>query len=183
MDLGSIFLILALLALVALFISRPFLERRPASPAETVMGKPESQEFSALLAERDRVINTLQELDFDQELGKIPQEDYPNQRAILVQRGADILRKLDSFQVQNASETAEARLEAAIAARRAALVPTTVPGNGAGLGGVDSEDELEIQIASRRRKQQDKPVGFCPQCGGPVHESDRFCSKCGAKLG
>ena len=32
----------------------------------------ESQEVSSLMAERDRVINSLQELDFDFNLGKIP---------------------------------------------------------------------------------------------------------------
>ena len=33
------------------------------------------------MAERDRVINSLQELDFDFKLGKIPEEDYPVQRS------------------------------------------------------------------------------------------------------
>jgi hypothetical protein len=35
-------------------------------------------EVSALKAERDRVINSLQELDFDHKLGKIPQRIIPN---------------------------------------------------------------------------------------------------------
>ena len=56
------------------------------------------------MAERDRVINSLQELDFDFKLGKIPDEDYPAQRAELLQKGADILRKLDALQPQPISD-------------------------------------------------------------------------------
>ena len=79
----------------------------------------EEHDFSALLAERDRLLNALQELDFDYTLGKIPGEDYPAQRAVLLQRYADALRKLDAFQTEAPGADAESRLEAAIAARRA----------------------------------------------------------------
>ena len=63
-------------------------------------------ECLALLAERDRVVNALQELDFDFNLNKIPSEDYPVQRAALLQKGADILKKLDENH-GNVSRTAE----------------------------------------------------------------------------
>src|SRR3989337_3677596 len=92
MDIGSIFLILALLVLVGLFIGRPLFERKAISVSE------EEHELSSLLAERDRLLNALQELDFDYSLGKIPEDDYPAQRALLVQKGADILRQLDTYQ-------------------------------------------------------------------------------------
>jgi len=39
----------------------------------------------------------LKELDFDNSLGKIPLEAYPQQRLSLVQQGAEILRKLDQL--------------------------------------------------------------------------------------
>ncbi|MBU0510386.1 MAG: hypothetical protein KJ638_01630 [Chloroflexi bacterium] len=89
MDLGSIFLLLSLLILTALYIGRPLYERSATAV------RPVEHELSALLAERDRVLNALSELDFDHALGKIPEDDYPLQRKKLIQRGAEVLRQLD----------------------------------------------------------------------------------------
>src|SRR5512138_2197357 len=114
MELTAIFFSLAVLILVGMYLYAPFMERRAKRVTE------EEHELSALMAERDRVINSLQELDFDFKLGKIPEEDYPAQRASLLQKGADILKKIDSLTPQLVStQDTEARLEKAIAARRA----------------------------------------------------------------
>jgi hypothetical protein len=192
MDLGSIFLILALSLLVGLFVSRPLFERKQAvSDGEE---DPLDQRRSTLLAERDRILNALQELDFDHVLGKIPEEDYPAQRALLMQKGADVLRQLDALKDQGAAEIRpgddlDARLEAAIAARRAdarrSAPSTETPASAHGLERAttaDPDDELEILLADRRRARREKSAGFCPQCGGPLQKSDRFCPKCGASL-
>jgi len=128
---------------------------------------------SSLLAERDRVLTALQDLDFDQALGKIPAEDYPVQRAALVSTGAEVLRQLDQLEPEKAMEySVEDRLEAAVAARRAELRRS--PSNG--------DDDLEMAIAARRRDRQDKSAGFCPKCGNPVLSSDVFCARCGMTL-
>ncbi|MGZ9167203.1 MAG: hypothetical protein ACXW4U_18690, partial [Anaerolineales bacterium] len=89
MELTAIFFSLAVLILVGIYLYSPFMERRARRVTE------EEHELSALMAERDRVINSLQELDFDIKLGKIPDEDYPAQRAGLLQKGADILKQID----------------------------------------------------------------------------------------
>lgn len=181
MDLGSFFLILALLIVVALFVARPFFENKSQSVTE------QEHQISALMAERDRVINALQELDFDYQMGKIPEEDYPVERNALMQLGAETLRALDELQKSNESVSAEERLENVIAARRAdaARVRKPVPA-GVASGGNNGEmpvrDDLETIIASRRRQQEEKAGGFCPQCGGPVHRSDKFCPRCGVSL-
>jgi hypothetical protein len=127
------------------------------------------------MAERDRVISSLQELDFDYNLGKVPAEDYPAQRGELLQKGADILRKLDELQPAAASPLdAESRLEEAAAARRAdSSTPATAP---------LSDDDLESLIASRRKERKEKSAGFCPRCGQPVLVADRFCPSCGRSL-
>ena len=183
MDIGSIFLVLGLLVLVVIFISRPLLEKRSVAVTQ------EEQEVSALLAERDRLLNALQELDFDYSLGKIPEADYPEQRKVLIQRGVDVLRKLDELQVDAQPDDAEERIEAAIAARRADIAQVQLAGgNGGGARlkpaplAVGQDDSLEALIATRRRERKEKSAGFCPQCGDPVQKSDRFCPKCGAKL-
>ncbi len=189
MDLGSIFIIFALLILVGLFISRPFLDKKYTEDDRS--SNSEEHELSALMADRDQVLNALQELDFDAALGKIPKEDYPVQRAALMQHGADVLRKLDQLQEGEVSESVDetdTRLEAAIIARRADLGPVapSVEVNGNEKSNqppsITYDDELETLLAKRRRERQGKSAGFCPQCGGSVQKVDRFCPKCGAKL-
>lgn len=189
MDIASIFLILALLILVGLFIARPIFERKAVIVnSQTDL---DDHEFSTLLAERDRILNALQELDFDQTLGKIPEEDYPAQRALLLQQGANVLRQLDTYNQRSPAGDAEARLEAAIAGRRADTARQSSP---LGLEGdetipdqgqtslASSDDEVEARLAARRRERQGKSAGFCPQCGSPIQKSDQFCPKCGRKL-
>jgi hypothetical protein len=182
MDIGSLFLLLALLLLVSIYIARPLLDR------EAVVISAErnhtEHEISTLLAERDRVLASLQELDFDYALGKISESDYPSQRTHLLQRGADILRQLDEYEVVTPDREMEERIEAELAERRAAIPaqgssdhprqPTSLV--------TDADDEVEVQLAARRRSRQDKSAGFCPQCGRPIQVSDRFCPKCGNEL-
>jgi NADH pyrophosphatase NudC (nudix superfamily) len=168
MELPAIFFSLAVLILVGIYLYAPFMERRARRVTD------EEHELSALMAERDRVINSLQELDFDFNLGKIPEEDYPVQRSALLHKGADILRKIDTLAPQATSaQDTEARLERAIAARRA----------DASLAKVEvSDDDLESMISARRRSHTNKSAGFCPKCGKPVMVTDRFCPSCGKSL-
>jgi len=181
MEIGSIFLILALLVLVGLFISRPFFEKENLSVQQAE--RQEDHERSFLLAERDRLLNALQELDFDYDLRKVPEEEYAAQRFLLLQRGADVLRRLDASVSQAVAGSAEDRIEAAIAARRAVTAPAGAAPNGRKqvVAVAAPDDALEAMLADRRRVRQEKAAGFCPQCGGPVQKSDRFCPKCGAQ--
>ncbi len=170
MDLSAIFFLLAVLILVGMYLYAPFTGRSRRSATTQ-----EEHEVSGLMAERDRMINALQELDFDFKLGKIPEEDYPTQRAELLKKGADILRKLDELRPAAVSATnAEDRLEKAVAARRAdAAVAARV---------AISDDDIESQLSARRKQRKEKSAGFCPRCGQPVLVSDRFCPSCGKSL-
>lgn len=182
MDIGSIFLILALLTVVILLVSRPLLSRNSLPVFE--LTDQQDHEYSSLLAERDRVLSALEELDFDYTMGKIPEEDYPSQRAYLLQTGADILRRLDEFQVlgkKPAEESAEDRIEASLAEKRAVRTAPAAVGTAIN-GGEGADDDLEVLIASRRRARDGKSAGFCTQCGGPIQRADRFCPKCGATV-
>jgi hypothetical protein len=153
MQLASVFLLLIVFLLVALYVALPFVRR--------VRGvRSVDQALSALLTERDRVLTALQELDFDNSLGKIPAEEYPSQRAVLVQRGAEILRQLDERPGTAMKPAATSNI----------LAPAA------------SDDDFEDLIAKRRSKRNGKTGGFCPQCGKPVLLSDQFCPKCGHSL-
>ncbi len=187
MDAGSIFLILALILLVGIYVGRPFL--RPQLAA--VQGKEDEgaeHKRSSLLADRDRLLTALQELDFDHRLGKIPAEDYPEMRAGMLASAALVMRKLDEIQGEVVQQdSAEDRIEQVIAERRADAAVLKA-GNGASAVGVAvkaparANDELENLIASRKRDRQEKSAGFCPKCGKPAQKSDRFCSRCGTTL-
>ena len=170
MELGSIFLVLAVIVIVGVYLYAPFTTYARRAR------KPESIEVSALKAERDRVINSLQELDFDFNLGKIPAGEYPDQRTALLQKGADILRKLDELApAPSSSINAESRIEKATAAGRADAGPAlhAIP---------DSDDDIESMISARRKQHNSKSAGFCPKCGKPVLVSDKFCPSCGKAL-
>jgi hypothetical protein len=170
MEISSILLILAVLIMTGAYLYLPFMARTRRARVN------ESHEVSALKAERDRVINSLQELDFDFNLGKIPAGEYPDQRTALLQKGADVLRKLDELvPVASSVVNAEARIEKATAAGRAdsgATIPLSL----------DSDDDLESMIAARRKEHKSKSAGFCPKCGKPVLVTDKFCPSCGKSL-
>jgi len=174
MEIAALLLILGVLIIVGLYLYTPLLERRAQNVTE------DEHELSSLMAERDRVVNSLQELDFDFQLGKVPGEDYPTQRVSLLQRGADILRKIDSISPNRASgdeagsvQDTETRLEKAIAVRRTNTSKRTTE---------LTDDDLESMIVSRRKGHKVKSAGFCPKCGKPVLVSDRFCPSCGKAL-
>jgi RNA polymerase-binding transcription factor DksA len=172
MDFGPILLLSALILGVGLFLAAPLLGKPMQGLA------PGISDSSALMAERDRVINALQELDFDFKLGKIPDEDYPVQRAELLQKGAEILRKLDTVAPTGSRAKAGAsdavdRLERAAAARRADSATDSRR---------VSDDEIEEMLAARRAARKGNFAGFCPRCGKPVSIADRFCPSCGKPL-
>ncbi len=174
MDIGSLLLLIALIVIVAVFIASPLREQKKIGG----LGEYDLK-LSQILAERERVLEALAELDFDYEMEKVPDDLYPIQRDALVKRGTDVLRLLDAYQ-ENASAATDdtdhaARLE------RAASIRTK------------SDDPLEAAIAARRQKKM--PIApqpttaktlskgnFCPNCGSAIQSDDRFCASCGQAL-
>jgi hypothetical protein len=159
MEPGAIILLLAVLSLVGLFVAQPFTKHWRSS-------KQSSHEISVLLAERERTINGLMELDFDAEIGKIPADEYSAQRASLIQKGSEILRQLDEIQGGQAS-VLEGVVKQAVAEQNSNL---------------PSDEDIEDLIGKRRAMRQQKTAGFCPNCGKPILQSDQFCPSCGQKL-
>jgi hypothetical protein len=161
LDPVAIFLTVFLLALVLLFVIQPFFGRQRAHSVES------GHEISYLLAERERLLVAIQELDSDQSLGKIPPEDYPVQRAELIQRGVEVLRKIDALSPDTARATVEKEAKQGPESPARALL---------------SDEALEDLLESRRNVRKDKTDGFCPNCGKPVLISDTFCPACGHAL-
>ena len=158
MDIAAILFLIALLLTVSLYLMTPLMGDRSRRVAE------EPQEVSSLLAERERLLNALQELDFDFQLGKIPEDDYPVQRTDLLQKGAEVLKKLDALGASR--PPVQQSTAAADSGRSAAL----------------SDDELESMLAARRKVRKTRSAGFCPRCGKPILVTDQFCPNCGKPL-
>ncbi len=157
MDFGSLLLIIALLVFVVVYITRPL----NAGHASLVSQR--EHHHSELLAERDRLMDALLELDFDHDLGKIPADIYSSQRADLVQRGADVLRQLDEFSRPTAGAEVDSQ-----------------PASPA------QDDPLEAMIAARRQSKKGRAsmkASFCHSCGAKLLPTDRFCPKCGTAQG
>ncbi len=159
MEMGAILLLLAVLVIVGLFVAQPF-------TTHWLVKAQSSRENSSLLAERERALTALMELDFDNGIGKIPAEEYSAQRASLIQKGSDILRKLDEIQAAKPS-IKEMTIESVAVEENAKLL---------------SDEDLEDLITKRRIARQQKTAGFCPNCGKPILKSDQFCPSCGRKV-
>ena len=183
MDIGSLLIILAVVVVATLLLTRPFFDPRQrhiqqahlTTDGAGIDGYTRSEERtrSMLLAERDRVLTALKELDFDHALGKIAEEDYPVQRSALLKTGASILRQLDQADGQ-ASDTRDL----------AEATANQYENDSA------RQDDIEALIAARRRQKQEsvrvkdslKTTIFCQQCGKPLQKTDKFCSRCGATI-
>jgi hypothetical protein len=167
MDIGSILLLLALVVIVGAYIASPLRTRQYRhTPGE------ENIEISELLAERERILDALAELDFDNEMGKVPDETYPLQREALVKRGAAVLKLLDERLPDTVETPAAQAAEAAVAERRAS----------------SADDPVEALIVAKRIAKSpsiaknDANAMFCPNCGAKLQPGDRFCTACGQKL-
>lgn len=110
MTIGSILLAIALLIVLLLFLLRPFLAPSTTSEPMTPQQK--------LLVQKEKLLDQIRALDFDQNTGKIPAEVYQAQRSHLIHEAALVLQQLDS---QTADPTdIEAAIETAVAHLRQA---------------------------------------------------------------
>lgn len=156
---GSLLAGLALLVIVAVLVALPFLDRRtpvvaPASPRQ------------ALEEERRVIVRAIRDLDFDYRTGKLNEADYRALRAVQVERGAEVLRRLDACSPEPAT-------------------PETGSYNGLGAGDpVDAEIEASVTTVKRERAAggQVRAAAACPACGNVISPGDRFCAQCGRLL-
>jgi hypothetical protein len=164
MDITSLILIVTVALLTAAFLFRPFLFNRKVKK-ETIRSTADVEREhlrSSLLAEKDRVLSAIQELEFDHTLHKIPEDLYPAQRAEMIETAAGILKKLDVLGVRND------------AVERNVQPEKRLPGG--------DYDEVEALIARHRSEGRQSRNEFCPHCGKPIKDEDKFCPKCGKSV-
>ncbi len=164
METGAILLLAAVLLIVSAVVIRPWMPSIKNTGRTRQTRPSTNQQFSVWLAEKERLLNMIQELDFDHETGKIPDELFNEQRSELVQSAAQILKQLaDNGYTEPTSS-------------KPINDTTSRPAN------VREYDDLDELIAKRRLEKNGKATGFCPKCGNPLQTSDRFCPKCGTTI-
>ena len=177
MTIGSILLGFALMALVGLYIARPLLAPQSRKRRES--------SYDNLLAMKESYLAQLQSLDFDYSTGKIPEENYQEQRAELMAGATDVLKRMD--ELEEAAMLGEPDPQAG---------PEPAPST------QDIEADIEAAV-SRLRQSHRAPASvssgaaaatptapaattggthFCPQCGHGADLGDKFCVNCGAEL-
>ena len=152
MEILTIFLLLGITFLVLIYISIPLLSKN-----FTVRSNDSAH--SHLLAERERILNILVELDFDHKLGKIPDGDYASQREELISKGGIVMEKIDL--ITKSKNQSEERQD-----------------DNSQL----SDKDIERLLNKRRAQKNEVVTNLCPECSKPILQSDRFCPSCGKKI-
>jgi hypothetical protein len=151
MEFGSLIVVLFLFILSGLYILRPILvrtriERRAGSTLR-----------DALTADKERLLQALEELDLEFELDKISQEEHTRSRDLLLAEAAKVLKELDKL-------------------------PKSSPGKKAKPEPALADDELDRMIAARREELKGKSGAKCPHCSKSVKSDAQYCSHCGGAL-
>jgi hypothetical protein len=156
-------IVVATVLVVIAYIAQPFFAERQGEGKGTGRRAAILRRKADLLARRNAIYAALRDLDFDYQTGKVSGEGYPARRRELVAQGVEALQELDRLPDLDESPEADPVEAAVLALRTGRVVAPSVVPEGAPSGG-------------RER------AGYCPQCGKPVFEGDRFCGACGAKL-
>ena len=94
MSLGGIVFFLVVLSLTAVVVAAPLLRRNERSNIDDIRLHKQQER---LLVYYERVLTNLRDLDEDHATGKMPDQDYGNERELWVQRGVQVLRALDDL--------------------------------------------------------------------------------------
>lgn len=149
MTLLSFIIVLFVFIMAGLIVVRPF-QGSDAGKISRTAGL-----YDSLLAERERLLSAIEELDLDLELKKVSTSQHAQARAGLLSQAADVLRDLDKISKPKTGKKKAVK--------------------------VRSDDELEKMIRDRRKKLQEQKTIFCKSCGNPIAADDQFCSHCGGK--
>ena len=142
---GSILFGLAILIVVGLFLVRPFFNAPPQAQAVS--------QRQQLLVRKGAILEAIHALDFDHDTGKIPDEEYEQQRAALMSEAAATLKALDEMPAGPADEDVYSEIETAVS-----------------------------KIKLQRAESAAAPDQFCANCGQHLESDDNFCARCGQPI-
>ena len=136
-----------LAGLAVVYVALPLL--RPGRPLLVDDAGP----LADLILRKDTLLESIKELEFDYQTGKLSAEDYQRLDQRQRQQAIALLRQIE--QAMPAAAGLEAELEQAIQSRR-------------------SRTERAASPASE--------TVTCPRCQSPVRANDKFCPQCGFAL-
>ena len=157
MELGAIFVGLAMLVATLPFIVGPFKK-------ETLNGTKNSTDMTPA-EQKQAVMSALRDLDFDFGTGKVSEEDYVSLRAQLVTEAAEHIQSEESIE--------DEQIETMISARKASL------SKGQECSNCGTAVEAESRFCSQCGTSMENN---CPSCGKAVQAADIFCTACGMNL-
>jgi len=159
MDIGAIFVGLALLLLTIPFVINPFQRKQGLAHSAT------TNKDANLKEERRMVLSALRDLEFDYQTGKVSQEDHTHLKNLLLAKAA---------QLMIADEKADEALENLIQKHR--LSRRSSPSNCSGCQHPINPTDRFCPACGMPLEQN------CPACGSEVASGARYCSSCGVAL-
>ncbi len=151
----------ALVGLAALHALRPLATGETREPE--MVG---SRTREALEREKNLLLRSIKELEFDRAMGKVGDGDYEEMVGRLRSRAVRLLQQLD-----NTSSGYRELIERELAAR---LVRA---------GGKESHESMEsIESKESAESKESIVAGVCSACGTVNDDDARFCKSCGSKL-
>lgn len=159
------------LTVYALFrIVSPFLESEDRQIRHELLDD-ELRKIERLVARKSALLQSLKDIEFDRETGKLAEEDYQRLRDRYEREAIEVMRKLDSLRggVDHDDE-----IDAALRDRLE------------GEAEVESEDaDPPPTIAEQEPEAESEGPAEsieCPECGKELEAEARFCSRCGTPL-
>jgi hypothetical protein len=136
------------------------------------LGREADAQWEVLVDQREIAYRAIRDLDFEYQLGNLPQEEYEAQRTLWQASAEQALHRLDDLKE---SEGVEAATEASAPAsrKRAAADPSVTcascgkPTDAADLFCPNCGEAVQLA---------------CPGCGAVRPASDSFCGQCGAGM-
>jgi len=178
-DSGAIFgwlLALALAVGVGILVSQPLLKLETGKKRVRVRQMSDAQvELETLQDKIAAEKMSLEELEFDKELGILAPNDY----GLLKERTANRLRVLESAVFEREEEISEAERERRekVAARR------KTPQSAQATQVIEAEEaETTSRATETKRKSTHREALHCSECGTGFKPGDKFCSQCKAPL-
>jgi hypothetical protein len=170
----------ALVGLAALSALRPLATGETREP-EMVGGYTRA----AIEREKNMVLRSIKELEFDRAMGKVGEADYEEMVARLRSRAVRLLQQLDNT-TSGYRELIErelaVRLVKAGTAPLADMAPTEQRADGRGQTESVAQDVVAKDVAQDFSPATASASGVCPSCAMVNDDDAKFCKNCGRRL-
>ena len=143
---------------IFIFVLSGFYILRPIFVGSNRGARSGSSRRDSLIAERERLLNAIEELDLEFELNKISSTEHARNRDILLAEAAKVLYELDGLSGSSGRKQKKAA------------------------SNKDEDDDLEKLISERRKQLKGEKSIKCTLCGKPIDKDAQFCSHCGGAL-